>query len=138
MKESGFSFYSVQIMYYKCHKVSFKRGGSYIDSPNWIKTTTTTVNPRTKDDKCFQYEGTVALNHEEIKCNPERVKPNIKPFINKYNWEVINYLSKINDWKTFEKNNLRHVFNMLSIKEKEILSGYILKHNSNREKQTTL
>ena len=24
-------------MYYKCHKVHFKSGGSYIDSPDWIK-----------------------------------------------------------------------------------------------------
>ena len=29
----------------------------------------------------------------------------IKPFINKYYWEGINYPSKIDDWKTFEKNN---------------------------------
>ena len=24
-------------MDYKCHEISFKRGGSYIDSPDWIK-----------------------------------------------------------------------------------------------------
>ena len=24
-------------MYYKFHKVNFKRAGSYIDSPDWIK-----------------------------------------------------------------------------------------------------
>ena len=28
---------SVQILYYKCHKVNFSRGGSYIDSPDWVK-----------------------------------------------------------------------------------------------------
>ena len=32
MKESDFIFESVQLMYYKCYKVNFKRGGSYIDS----------------------------------------------------------------------------------------------------------
>ena len=31
---SDFIFDSVQLMYYKCHKVSFKRWGSYIDYPN--------------------------------------------------------------------------------------------------------
>ena len=51
-------------MYCKCHKVNFKRGGSYIDSPDWIKS--------------FQYAATVALNYEEIKWNPEKVS-NIKP-----------------------------------------------------------
>ena len=34
--------------------------------------------------------------------NSERVS-NIKPFMNKYNWEKINYPSKINDWKKFKK-----------------------------------
>ena len=32
MKGSDFIFNSAQLMYYKCHKVNFKRGGSYIDS----------------------------------------------------------------------------------------------------------
>ena len=34
IKESDFIFDSVQLMYYKCHKVNFKRGGLYTDSPN--------------------------------------------------------------------------------------------------------
>ena len=33
MRRSDFIFDSVQLMYFKCHKVNFKRGGSYIDSP---------------------------------------------------------------------------------------------------------
>ena len=37
MRGSDFIFDSVQLMYYKCHKVTFIRGGSYIDSPNSIK-----------------------------------------------------------------------------------------------------
>ena len=36
MKGSDFIFDSVQLMYHKCHKVNFKRGGSYIDSPDSI------------------------------------------------------------------------------------------------------
>ena len=40
-----------------------------------------------------------------FKCNPKRVS-NIKPFVNKYNREGINYSSKIDDCKTFEKNSL--------------------------------
>ena len=59
----------------------------------------------------------------------------IKPFINKYYWEGINYPSKIDDWKTFEKNNQRIALNILYIKEKEMLPGYISKHNSACEKQ---
>ena len=37
MKKSEFIFDSVQLMYYKYHKKFFKRDGSYIDSPDWIK-----------------------------------------------------------------------------------------------------
>ena len=32
MRVSDFIFESVQLMHYKCHKVKFRRGGSYIDS----------------------------------------------------------------------------------------------------------
>ena len=71
-------------MYYKCHKVNSNRGGSYIDSPEWIKKKKATINPKNEDDKCFQYTAPVALNYEKIKWNPERVS-HIKRFINKYN-----------------------------------------------------
>ena len=37
---------------------------------------------KNKDDKCFQYRVTIALNHEAITWNPEKVL-SIKPFINK-------------------------------------------------------
>ena len=55
--------------------------------------------------------------------------------MNKYNWEKINYPSKIDDWKTFEKNNPTIALNILYIKEKEIYAAYILKINSNCEKK---
>ena len=82
MRGSEYIFDSVRFMYYKCHKVNFRCGGSYIDSPGSIKKKTATVNPKNEDNKCFQYVVTVALNYEEIKWNLERVS-NIKPFINK-------------------------------------------------------
>ena len=37
MRGSEFIFDSVQLMYYNCQKVNFTSGGSYIDSPDWIK-----------------------------------------------------------------------------------------------------
>ena len=84
MKGSDFIFDSVQLKYYKCDKVNFKRDGSYIDSPDWIKKKKATINPKNIGDKWFQYAATVALNYEEIESHAERVS-NIKPFINKYN-----------------------------------------------------
>ena len=45
-----------------------------------------------------------------------------------------NFPSKINDWKTFEKNNTAIALNILYIKEKEICSPNISKIKSNCEK----
>ena len=101
-----------QLIYYKCHKVNFKCGGSFIDSLDWIKNKKATINLKNEDDKCFQYAATVALNHEEIKWNPERVST-IKPFISKYDWEGINYPSTINDCKKVQKNNSTIALNFL-------------------------
>ena len=88
-------------MYYGCHKVNFRRGGSYIDSPDWIKK----KKSNNKSERCrqyFQYVVTVVLNYGENESHPERVS-NTRPFINKYKWKGINYASKIDDWKTLRK-----------------------------------
>ena len=47
----------------------------------------------------------------------------------------MNYPSKINDWKTFEKNNPTICLNIFYTKVKKICPAYI---NSNCEKQITL
>ena len=94
MKGSEFVFDYVHLLYYKCHKINLNCGGSYIDSPNWIKNKKATINPSNKkDNKCVQYAVTVVLNHEEIKKDPQIITK-IKPFINKYNWQGINFPSE--------------------------------------------
>ena len=60
----------------------------------WIKTKKATISPIIKkDNKCFQYALTVTKNHEQIVKHSQRVTK-IKPFINKYNWDKINFSSK--------------------------------------------
>ena len=44
MRGSDFIFDSIQLMYYKCHEENFKRGGSCIDSPDWMKNKKATIN----------------------------------------------------------------------------------------------
>ena len=73
-------------MYYDLNKISLSRGGSYIDSPKWLKNKKVTINPKNNDDKCFQYALTVALNCEQIKNHPVKI-PKVKPFIDQYNWK---------------------------------------------------
>ena len=84
MRVSEFIFDSVDSLYYNLNKVSLSRGGSYIDSPEWLKNKKATINTKKNDDKCFQYALTFALNYEQIKSHPEIISK-IKPFIDKYN-----------------------------------------------------
>ena len=103
MKRSQFFFDYVHLLYYKRHEVNPNCGGSYINSPGCIKNKKTTTNPiNKKDNKCFQYAVTVALNHEEIGKHSERIIK-IKPFINKHYWEGISFPSEKNCRKRFEK-----------------------------------
>ena len=60
-------------MYYDLNKISLSRGGSYINSPEWLKNKKATINPKNSDDKCFQYALTVALIYEQIKKDPQRI-----------------------------------------------------------------
>ena len=94
VKGSEFVFDYVYLLYYKCHKINPNCGGSYIDSPDCIKSKKAKINPiDKKDNKCFQYALTVALKYEEIKKDLQRITK-IKSFINKYNWKGINFPTK--------------------------------------------
>ena len=103
-KGSDFEFDGVNFLYYDVNKISISRGGSYIDSPQWLKNKKSTINPKNNDYKCFQYAVTLALNLDRINGHPERISK-IKPFIEKYNWKDIDFPSTSKDWKKFELNN---------------------------------
>ena len=93
------------------------RGGSYIDTPEWLKNKKATVNPKNNDGKCFQYALAVALSHEQIKTLPERTSK-IKPVIDQYNWKEINFPLHKKDWKSFESNNKSIALNISYIPHK--------------------
>ena len=41
-------------LYYKYNKINLNHGGSYIDSPDWMKNKKATINPiNKKNNKCF-------------------------------------------------------------------------------------
>ena len=74
---------------------------------------------------------------KKIKKDPQRITE-IKPFINKYNWEEINFSSEKDDWKKFGKTNVAIALNVLCAKNEKVHPAYVLKHYSNREKQVLL
>ena len=54
MKGSEFTYGYVHLMYYKCHKINLNCGGSYVDSPGWLKNKKAAINPvNTKDNNAF-------------------------------------------------------------------------------------
>ena len=136
---SDFVFESVDLLSYHVHKISLKRGKSYTKAPEWVINKRVTINPINKDNKCFQYSITVALNHQNIENHPERIS-NIKPFIDQHNWEGIDFPAGIKDWKKFERNNKTIALNILFIPHntKTINLAYKSKYNRKRENQVVL
>ena len=92
MRGLDFEIDGVNFVYYDFNKISINRGGSYIDSPKWLKDKKSTINPKNNDHKCFQYAVTLALNLDKIKKDPQRISK-IKPFIEQYNWKDIDFPS---------------------------------------------
>ena len=138
MRGSDFAFDGVNFLYYDFNKISISRGGSYIDSPKWLKNKKLTINPKNNGYKCFQYAVTLALNLDEINKNSQRISK-IKPFIEEYNSKDIDFPSTSKDWKKFELNN-EIALNILYIPHntKNLEIAYKSKHSLTREKQVIL
>ena len=84
MRGNKFVFDSADLLYHKLPKTSLNRGGSYVDSPEWLQNKKATINLKNNDNKRFQYALAVALNYQNIKSNQERLSK-VKPFIDQYN-----------------------------------------------------
>ena len=104
MKGSDFEVDGINFLYYDFNKTSIYRGDTYVDSPKWLKDKRSTINPKNKDNKCFQYAATLALNIDKINKDPQRISK-IKPFIDQYNRIDIEFPPTGKDWRKFELNN---------------------------------
>ena len=62
----------------------------------------------------FQCSITISLNHQKINYKPERISK-IKPFIDQYNWNNINFPPQQQDYKAFETNNKSIALNVLHV-----------------------
>ena len=71
IKGSNFIFGYVNLLHYKCNIINLKRSGSYIDSTDRIKKKA--ISLINDHDKCFQYDVTAELNHDEIGKNSQRI-----------------------------------------------------------------
>ena len=91
------------------------------------------------NDNSFQNALNDTLNYQTTETNPERISK-LKPYINRYNWEGIEFPAGPKDWKKFERNNKANVLNTLFIPHntKTIKVAYRSEYNSNRKKQVLL
>ena len=104
MKDSDFIFNGVNYLFYDLNRISISKGGSYIESPKWLKDKKCAINQKNNDNKCFQYATTLALNFSNIDKHLQRISK-IKPFIDNYSWNDINFPAAKKDWNKFELNN---------------------------------
>ena len=88
------------------------------------------------NDNSFQNALDDALNYQNIKTNPERISK-LKPYINKYNWEGIDFPVGPKELKKIERNNKAIALNRLFIPHnaKTIRAAYRSECNNKRKKQ---
>ena len=140
MKGSSYIFERIDLLEYHLHKISLNRGSSSIQSLEWIKNKGVTINPKnTKNNNCFQYAITAALNRQNINHNPERISK-LKPFINNYSWKDVEFSSHSKDWRKFECNNKTIALNIRYVpyETNEIRQACISKYNNERDNQVNL
>ena len=110
---------------------------SDLNSLGWLqckKEAITIIN--NNNNKKFQNALDDALNYQTIETHPERISK-LKPYINKYNWEGINFPAGSKEWQKFERNNDTIALNVLYVKHNtnKITVVYRLKHINKRKKQ---
>ena len=139
MKGSDFIFNGINYLYYDLNRITISKGGSYIKSTKWLNDKKCTINQKNNDNKCFQYAATLALNINSIDKHHQRITK-IKPFINNYKWNDINFSATKKDWNKFEVNNKNVALNILyvSYNTKKIEIAYKSKYNLIRDNQIIL
>ena len=140
MAGSSCMFEKVDLLQYHFHKVTLKRGSSYIPTLDWIDNKKSTINPCNIDDnECFLYSIVAALNYQNISNHPERIS-NLTPFISSYNWDDIVFPAGHKDYSAFEKSNTDIALSISYIPRNifDIRQCYVSKHNETRNAQANL
>ena len=89
-------------------------------------------------DNDFQNALHDALNYQTIEKDPQRISK-LKPYINKYNWEGIEFPAGPKEWRKFERNNKKIALDVLHIPHNIKTSvAYRSEYNNKRGKQVIL
>ena len=106
-----------------------------LHSLGWLKSKREAI---INGDNDFQNALDDALNSQNTEKDPQRISK-LKPYINKYNWERIDFPAGPKNWKKFEWNNKAIALNILFIPHntETIRVAYRSEHNK-RKKQVIL
>ena len=74
-----------------------KQPNTFIKIPECLRFKRAVLNPKTNDNKSFKYFATFSLYHKQIGKKFSRLS-NIKPYINNFNWDNINFLPTDQDY----------------------------------------
>ena len=75
---------------------------SELNSSGWLRGKKEAIINNTDNDNDFKNALDDALNYQTVKKNRERISK-VKHYINKYNWEGINFPAGSKEWQKFEK-----------------------------------
>ena len=105
-------------------------------SSQWLKSKKAAI---INGDSDFQKALDDALNYQNIETHPERISK-LKPYINKYNWEGLDFPAEPNEWIKFERNDKTIALNVLYVQynTKTISVAYRSEYNNKRRKQVIL
>ena len=109
----------------------------FIKTPERLALKRCVLNPSNNDNKCFQNSTTLSLYHEQLGRHFCRILK-LKPFINNFNWENINFPPQEQDYKTFKMNNKSIALNILRLNEQNVSHLYKSEFNKTRGKQVIL
>ena len=79
------------------------RGSSYIPLPEKLASKKAIINPKNRDNECFKWAVTRALN--PTSCHAERIDKKLKEKAKELNWDGISFPTPLKDIDTFERNN---------------------------------
>ena len=105
LTNSRFMFDEILFLDVSFYQLNLTQGSSYIPLLSWIASKKAVINPKNEnDEECFKWAVTVALHHDEIGKNPQRIS-NIMRYTNNYNWSRLEFPVATNKINEFEKNN---------------------------------
>ena len=98
------------------HQLNLMRGSSYLPLPDWLARKKAIVNPHNDNEECFKWS---VIAEEKVGMkDPQRV-PNLRKFMDNYNWSGLEFPVSIKDIGKFETTNNISV-NILAVEGRDI------------------